>query len=943
MTALAGRPGTRVLAWSLAGLAPLVMAGGLVLLVFNARVMSPTRIAAYGFATVAVVVYAGIGGLIAARLPRNPIGWLLSLLGLALAVSLFLEQYGLRGLATAPGSLPAVRQITALGYGTQNLALVPLIIILLLFPDGRLPSHRWRPVLWWAIAATAGAGFEQLLQRGTVVAGSLTNALSAAHVAYPNPFGIFPRHGWYSSLLAVAGALTLASAVLAVVSVFVRRRGAPAELRQQLAWLAYIGVLTFGFVVVYIGYVLATHGGDTLLGTILFVFVFGTPIFGIPVACAVSVLRYHLYDLDVVVKKTVVAALVAAAFTAVYVLVVLGVGVVTGRPGGNPLTFAAAALAAVLLQPVRTRAGQLADRLVYGRRATPYEVLSEFSGQIAGTYSTEDVLPRMARMLAEATGAQGAEVWLRAAGTERLEAAWPSANGSAAPAADRADQDDGRARAFDVEHQGERLGALRITSSPREPLTPAGERLVRDVAAQAGLVLRNVALIEDLRASRQRLVAAADEARRRLERNLHDGAQQQLVALRITLQLARQLAADAPGEADALLAQTEQAAQDALEELRDLARGIYPPLLADLGLPAALAAQARKAPLPVTVQADGIGRYPQDVEAAVYFCVLEALQNVTKYAHASAAVVTVGHDGGWLAFTVSDDGRGFDPVAAPPGTGVQGMADRLAALGGTLHVSSAPGHGTQVMGRLPAELGAALSLSSPGRDASGALPAAGRVAEPELRLPERDPVARAHQRAGADPPAVGPGAVGRAEVGQYPVVPGAAQFGVAPRHRHVGEPQIGAGGPADREYRPGPAAGQHQARQAHGPPGRPQLPGQPVPRRRRPVGQPDARPGRPQVVEQAGELARVPRLQRELQPVHEGLMRQAAVRGPFLEHLDRCVTVRVGHPDRRPLRVHGRHGSNDNPREQRPSRALPAAGRPAPVWPRDSLATERGA
>jgi signal transduction histidine kinase len=492
------------------------------------------------------------------------------------------------------------------------------------------------------------------------------------------------------------------------------------------------------------------------------------------VACAVAVLRYHLYDLDVVVKKTVVATLVAAAFTAVYVLVVVvvAVGAATGRPGGSPLTFVAAALAAVLLQPVRSRAGQLADRLVYGRRATPYEVLSEFSGQIAGTYSTEDVLPRMARMLVEATGAQQAEVWLRAAGAERLEAAWPAAPeprvmgqepaSPAEPAAPEAPADwdgpagpgkpagpaepasreepavpgnpagpeaatggvaetaaNGRARAFDVEHQGERLGALRITSSPREPLTPAGERLVRDVAAQAGLVLRNVALIEDLRASRQRLVAAADEARRRLERNLHDGAQQQLVALRITLQLARQLEADSPDEAAELLAQTEQEAQDALEELRDLARGIYPPLLADLGLPAALEAQARKAPLPVTVQAKGIGRYPQDVEAAVYFCVLEALQNVAKYAQASAAAVTLGHDGGRLAFTVSDDGRGFDPAVAPPGTGVRGMADRLAALGGTLHVSSAPGHGAQVTGRVPAALTAPVSLSPARPDASG--------------------------------------------------------------------------------------------------------------------------------------------------------------------------------------------------------------------------------
>ncbi len=725
------RPGTRALAWGLAGLVLLFLAGALVLLVLNARVMPPGKIGAYGFAAVAVVVYAGVGGLIAARVPGNAIGWLLTLEGLLLAVSMFLEQYGLRGLATAPGSLPAVRPISALGSSTQNLAVASLIVLVLLFPDGRLPSRRWRPVLCIAIAAVIVSGFGQFLQRGTVIQGSLTNALLAAHVAFPNPYGVLPRNGWYSDLLGVGALIGVIAALLTLISVFVRRRGASAELRQQLAWLAYVGGLTGGFAVLMIVYLLATHGGNTWIGTILFVLVFGTPIFGIPIACAVAVLRYRLYDLDVVVKKTVVAAVVAAVFTAVYVLIVVAVGAVTGHPGGSPLTFVAAALAAVLLQPVRVRAGQLADRLVYGRRATPYEVLSEFSGQIAGTYSTEDVLPRMARMLVEATGARRAEVWLRSASSEHLEAAWPSANGSAhatamaaiaapdgqgqataAPASgvDAATpqaeepaggRDDGIARAFVVEHQGERLGALRITSSPREPLTPAGERLVRDVAAQAGLVLRNVALIEDLRASRQRLVAAADEARRRLERNLHDGAQQRLVALRITLGLARQVAGSSPQEADELLAQTEREAQDALEELRDLARGIYPPLLADLGLAAALEAQARKAALPVTVEARDLGRYSQDIEAAVYFCVLEALQNAAKYAQARQARVTLGHDSRALTFTVGDDGRGFDQAATSMGTGVQGMADRLAALGGTLRITSAPGHGTQVTGRVP--------------------------------------------------------------------------------------------------------------------------------------------------------------------------------------------------------------------------------------------------
>ena len=205
-------------------------------------------------------------------------------------------------------------------------------------------------------------------------------------------------------------------------------------------------------------------------------------------------------------------------------------------------------------------------------------MLSQFSGGVAGAYSADEVLPQMARMLTEATGAERAEVWLGSGGAERLAATWPPAAVTSDPPAGSVTGPGRRTQTFAVDHRGERLGALRVTSSAGEPLTPAGERLVRDVAAQAGLVLRNVALIGDLRASRQRLVAAADEARRGLERNLHDGAQQQLVALRITLGLARQAAASSP-EAAEMLAQTDQQAAEALAELRELAHGIYPPLL----------------------------------------------------------------------------------------------------------------------------------------------------------------------------------------------------------------------------------------------------------------------------------------------------------------------------------------------------------------------------
>jgi signal transduction histidine kinase len=225
--------------------------------------------------------------------------------------------------------------------------------------------------------------------------------------------------------------------------------------------------------------------------------------------------------------------------------------------------------------------------------------------------------------------------------------------------------------------------------------------LLRSLASQAGLVLRNVRLIEELRASRRRIVTTQDARARRLERNIHDGAQQQLVALNVKLGLLSTLALRDSNGASALATQLQSEATEALENLRDLARGVYPPLLADRGLEEALRAQARKAALPVEVDAAGLGRYPQEIESTVYFCALEALQNAAKYSGADVVRVRLREAEGELRLEVSDDGAGFDPLVRGSGTGLQGMEDRLAALGGSLEVRSAPGSGATVVGRVP--------------------------------------------------------------------------------------------------------------------------------------------------------------------------------------------------------------------------------------------------
>jgi signal transduction histidine kinase len=347
-------------------------------------------------------------------------------------------------------------------------------------------------------------------------------------------------------------------------------------------------------------------------------------------------------------------------------------------------------------------ARRIADRVVYGRRATPYEVLTEFSERVGESYATEDVLGRMAQILGQATGAGSARVWLRIGSELRPAASWPT---DAEPAyvavvANEALPTIEGETVVEVRDRGELLGALSVAMPPNDPMNPSKERLVRDLASQAGLVLRNVRLVEELRASQRRLVTAQDQERRRLERNIHDGAQQQLVALSVKTRLARDLTARDPAKAAEMLTQIDTEIQTALDDLRDLARGIYPPLLVDKGLGAALDAQARRSPIPITIRADGLGRYAPEVEAAVYFSCLEALQNVAKYAEASSATVILAQSNGHLTFEVVDDGRGFDPASHANGTGLQGIADRLGALHGDLTVRSEPGEGTRVRGRI---------------------------------------------------------------------------------------------------------------------------------------------------------------------------------------------------------------------------------------------------
>jgi signal transduction histidine kinase len=639
------------------------------------------------------LLFASIGLLIVVR-ARNVIGWILMCTGVIIELVNFGVVYPTVGLRTHPGSLPAPDVVSAILQPIFPLLMVSIAIMLLVYPVGTPPSPRWRPVLWVAIAGAA------LSYLGLAVIPESVNPIGG--LSFPNPLALRGFHGAISTALVVVAWVTFLAGVGCLWGLVLRFRRGDAELRQQVKWLGFAAGGAVGCFLLAIASLVACNCDESGLGSVAIAGAFLFVIVAVPASIAVAVLKYRLYEIDVIIGKAVLYGLLAAFLTAVYLAIVIGVGAALGRRGNSFLTIVAAVVIAVAFQPVRERARRLANRIVYGKRATPYEVLSEFSDRVASTYASEEVLPRMAQILATGTGGVAARVWLRFGNELRDEASWPE-DGTVAPvgvADDHPTDFPSGEYGVEVRHQGELLGALSVAMPPSDPMNPSKEKLVQDLAAQAVLVLRNVRLLEDLRESRRRIVAAQDERAKQLERNIHDGAQQQLVALTVKLRLLGQLASRDPARTAEMASELQAEATEALEDLRDLARGIYPPLLADKGLGAALESQARKAAVQVSVETDGVGRYPQDVESALYFCCLEALQNVAKYAHANHAEVRLSARGDGLAFEVIDDGNGFDPSAMRRGSGLQGMADRLDAIGGTLEIRSQPGRGTTVTGRV---------------------------------------------------------------------------------------------------------------------------------------------------------------------------------------------------------------------------------------------------
>ena len=418
------------------------------------------------------------------------------------------------------------------------------------------------------------------------------------------------------------------------------------------------------------------------------------------------------------VRPEAVAGWVGAAATVllVYVVVVRGGGLLIGRTDSPTLTLSvlATGVVAYTAGPVRARVERLAARVLRRPERAPYDVLAQFSREVTRSESVQQMPAVIARVLAQGTGVSWAQVWLIVHGHPTLMATYPA---DAVADTDPPALHDGRhedrpgsgLRHVTVAHAGRPLGMLRIKERDGRTLTPVEERLVGGLAAQAGLVLQTAQLRvelaqtlgrlsvheQELRRSRDQLVATQDIERRRLERDLHDGAQQQLVALAINLKLARAVAPTDPASALTVVDEQILAAADAIRTLSDLSHGLLPAVLSESGLGAAIAAATASDPLPVHVDARGIGRFPTPVEAALYFCCLEALQNAAKHSGASRVDVRLRQEGNRLVLSVEDDGVGLRP-GTPGGSGLTNMRDRMAAIHGDLRLHARPGGGTTV-------------------------------------------------------------------------------------------------------------------------------------------------------------------------------------------------------------------------------------------------------
>jgi signal transduction histidine kinase len=639
-----------------------------------------------------------VGALIASRLPTNPIGWIFCGTGLLYTAQRFTQAYAdyalLENLAFPGGEY--------VGWFSELIDFEVLVLagafVMLLFPDGHLLSRRWRIVAWMAVCGVVL----------TTLADAFYPEALSAHSWVLNPFGVegvigggITTYELFDATTLVGEALLLASILAALFSLFVRLHRAWGDERQQLKWFLYAAVpAVVGFSFILLSYNIV-YFTERVFGTYLvpywenYYYIRSVPVFSVlfvPVFTYIAIVRYHLYDIDVVINRTLVYGSLSACVIGIYVLAVVALGALFQAQGNFAISLLATGLAAVLFQPLRNRLQRGVNRLMYGERDDPYAVISRLGRSLEATLAPEAVLPTVVQTIAQALKLPYAAILLKDGIGYRTTAAYgsPTAEPEALP----------------LVYQREEIGRLEFSPrAPGEGFSDADRSLLEDLARQAEVAVHAVRLTSDLQHSRERLVTTREEERRRLRRDLHDGLGAQLAGLNVQAGTLRRLIPRDPDAADDLVVELREELRSAIADIRRLVYDLRPPALDDLGLAEALRRLAEhygseREQLSVLVEVpEDLPNLPAAVEVAVYRIVQEALTNVARHAQAHSCVVRLAVNEE-VGLEIVDDGVGI-PAECSAGVGLSSMRERASELGGSCVVERAPEGGTRVLVRLP--------------------------------------------------------------------------------------------------------------------------------------------------------------------------------------------------------------------------------------------------
>ncbi|MGH9111351.1 MAG: GAF domain-containing sensor histidine kinase, partial [Acidimicrobiales bacterium] len=643
-------------------------------------------------AAVMLLAWATVGAVIVGRLPRHPVGWLVALVGVVGPVSTAGDTY-----AAVESALPARDWLYWATGLLGNAVGTCVALLLLLFPDGRLLSRGWRVGVWLSATAyvvlAAGGAFSEYSGLGEDgftygrpwLDNPLPTTISDDHLLWGGGLG------W---------PLFLLSLIAAVVSFVLRFRRADGGPRAQMKWLLPPLALSAAG---WLGMEINGEEGTTwlLLPGLL----------AIPIAIGIAILRHRLFDIDVLIRRSVVYAVLWLAIGAVYVATAALPGLVVGERVPIGVAVGLTVLATLAFQPARRAVDRVVGRLLFGERPSEFELLTQFGETVADTFDVTELAPRIAD-----TVRMGLQLeWARV----RIDVAEPpgALTQPAGAAGVGLDDDVVPMMTAPLVHGDQRVGVIECGPKPEGRLSERDHELLASLARQAALGIHNARLAaelsarldeigrqaSELQASRARIVAAQDTERQRIERDLHDGVQQDVVSLLARLGLARAQLRRDPAVAESTLAELQGQAGHVLHDLRRLVQGIHPPVLADRGLLDALEAQLAHVPIGVRIHADPSlrgARFDADVEAAAYFFVSEGLTNAMKHADPSRVSVRLAVDDAQLTVEVDDDGTGFVP-ARSRGSGLTGLRDRIEAVGGSMRVVSSPGSGCRLTATVP--------------------------------------------------------------------------------------------------------------------------------------------------------------------------------------------------------------------------------------------------